>query len=207
MDPRWLDWLERLRTAYQAGLTYSRDPFDRERYESLRMLAAEIAAAHSSDSIGDFERVLSAEAGYPTPKVDVRSVVMRRNQILMVREASDGSWALPGGWADVGSSPREMAEREVLEEAGVSVRATRLLALYDMRLHDHPPGLWRSYKLFVACEYVDGEPRAPTHETLDARFFDPAALPEPLSLNRVTPKQIARMIELCASPDAPTEFD
>jgi ADP-ribose pyrophosphatase YjhB (NUDIX family) len=211
-----LRWVQRLQTITQAGLTYTRDAYDRERYEQLRELAAEIASA--SDGDGDAEAramlgVLGAEKGYATPKVDVRAVVAKGGKLLFMREAQDGLWSLPGGWADIGESASEVAVREVREETGYSVRATKLLAVYDKAKHEHPPDFWYCYKLFVRCELVseapDAAPRSlPSygHETLDVGFFGPHELP-PLSLPRVTEAQVRRMFEHAERAELATDFD
>jgi len=134
-----LAWVQRLQTISQAGLTYARDPFDRQRYEQLQGLAAEIAASIATDPLETCLEVIRAEKGYATPKVDVRAVVEQGGKLLFMRESQDGRWALPGGWADIGESPSQIAEREVFEETGYRVRATKLLAVYDKAKHDHPP--------------------------------------------------------------------
>jgi ADP-ribose pyrophosphatase YjhB (NUDIX family) len=200
-----LGWVQRLQTITQAGLTYSRDPYDLERYEQLQALMAEIAAADDEGSAPSLLTLLAAERGYATPKVDVRAVVEREGQLLFVREAHDGFWSLPGGWADIGESPSEVAEREVLEETGYVVRATKLLAVYDKAKHEHPPALWYCYKLFVQCSLEGGAP-AHSHETLDLGFFGPDALPD-LSRERVTEAQVLRMFTHVEHPALPTDFD
>jgi ADP-ribose pyrophosphatase YjhB (NUDIX family) len=124
---------------------------------------------------------------------------------VFVREAHDGLWSLPGGWADIGESPSEVAEREVLEETGYVVRATKLLAVYDKAKHEHPTALWYCYKLFIQCTLEGGAP-TPSHETLDIRFFGPDALPA-LSRERVTEAQVLRMFTHVEHPALPTDFD
>src|SRR5687768_8607937 len=121
----WLRWAHELQTIAQAGLTYCRDDFDLDRYRSVQRIAAEIIAAHSSLGLEAVTELLQIEPGYATPKIDVRAAVFDRGRILLVREVADGRWSLPGGWADVGESAREVTEREVREEAGLEVRATK----------------------------------------------------------------------------------
>jgi ADP-ribose pyrophosphatase YjhB (NUDIX family) len=200
-----LKWIQRLQTIAQAGLTYTRDPYDRERYEQLQALTAEIAAAGDETAAPSLLALLRGEQGYATPKVDVRAVVPQGGKLLFMREAQDGLWSLPGGWADLGESPREVAEREVLEETGYVVKATKLLAVYDKAKHDHPPALWYCYKLFIQCRLEGGAPER-GHETLDVGFFERSSVPE-LSRGRVTEAQVQRMFVHTDQPQLPTDFD
>jgi len=200
-----LAWLQRLQTITQAGLTYSRDPYDRQRYEQLQELMSEIAASGARTTHEPWLEIIRAEKGYATPKVDVRAVVEQNGKLLFMRESHDGLWSLPGGWADIGESPSQIAEREVLEETGFEVKASKLLAVYDKARHAHPPEFWYCYKLFVRCELRGG---APTRglETLDTAFFGVNELP-PLSTPRVTEGQVRRMFEHLAKPNLATDFD
>jgi len=187
-------------------LTYARDPYDRERYLALQELAAEIASADDEALGAAVRSALRTERGYPTPKIDVRAVVPRGGKLLLVREAQDGFWSLPGGWADVGESPSEIAVREVREETGYRVRAVKLLAVYDKAKHEHPQSFWYCYKLFLLCELEDQAPVPPGHEALAIGFFGPDELP-PLSTERVTGAQVRRMFAHVEHPEYPTDFD
>lgn len=200
-----LELVLRLQTLAQAGLTYTKDPYDRERYEQLRVLTAELAAEGDEQATGSILALLQGERGYATPKVDVRAVVAREGKLLLVRESQDQRWSLPGGWADIGESPRQVAEREVLEETGYVVRATKLLALYDKAKHEHPPDFWYIYKLFISCTVEGGAART-SLETLDVRFFGPDEIPA-LSTPRVTEAQLRRMFAHLAEPELPTDLD
>jgi len=205
MEPQWLEWARRLQALAQTGLTYTRDHFDVERYESIRALAAEMIAAHVQTDVHAVRELLAHEQGHATPKIDVRGVVFRENAILLVKERQDGLWTLPGGWADVNESPSEAVVREVEEESGYRTRAVKLLALYDRRKHAHPPHLYHIYKLFFRCELLGGLP-SPSVETEDVAFFREGELPD-LSIMRVTPAQIARWFDHHRHPDWPTDFD
>ncbi|PTA68406.1 NUDIX hydrolase [Deinococcus arcticus] len=201
--------LRELQSIAQAGLTYTRDPYDRQRFERLRDLSAELLAEQTGQAPAAVAGLLRVEEGYLTPKVDVRAVVLNaRGEVLLTREASDGRWSLPGGWADPGESPREIAVREVREETGREVRARRLLSVVDKAKHPHPPDLWAVYKLFVHCELVGPEDsaHAANLETTDSRFFPLDALP-PLSLGRNLPAQIQRAAELALNPALGTDVD
>lgn len=208
MDPKWLDWTRRLQAIAQNGLAYANNPYDVERYETLRSIAAEMTGAYSDAAPEHIRGLLSGEEGYATPKVDVRGVVFRDDAVLLVREVADGGrWTLPGGWADVGDSPSEAVEREVFEESGYRVKARKLLALYDKRKHSHPPDRLHIYKAFFLCELLGGT-AAVSAETAGAEFFREDRIPvSELSLGRTTPEQLARIFEHLRHPEWPADFD
>jgi ADP-ribose pyrophosphatase YjhB (NUDIX family) len=205
-EPKWLKWARQLAAIAQNGLTYTENYFDRERYEQVRQVAAEMMAEQSG---ADFRKVLdlfSGDVGYATPKVDVRGVVFREDHILLVKEREDGLWTLPGGWADVNESPREAVVREVIEESGYHTRATKVLAIWDREKHPHtPPFPYHIYKIFILCELTGGEAAA-SPEIEQVAFFPENGLPD-LSISRVTPGQIARLFEHHRHLDLPTDFD
>jgi len=205
-EPSWLSWTRALRAIAQAGLTYANDKHDIERYGQVRRIAAEIAAAHSDSPSEMIEGIFATNVGHPTPKIDVRAAVIVSGAILLVRERSDGGWTLPGGWADPGESPSEAVAREVREEAGLDVRAVKLIALYDRARQGHPPHADYIYKALFACTPLGAAAPRPSGETDGAAFFDPAALPK-LSVNRTTPAQIERALAHHANPTLITEFD
>jgi ADP-ribose pyrophosphatase YjhB (NUDIX family) len=153
----------------------------------------------------EVERALRLEAGPPTPKLDVRAALFDGDAILLVREASDGLWSLPGGWIDIDESPARAAERETKEESGFDCKATKLIAVWDRNRHPHPPMLLHVYKLLFLCELRGGSPKL-SQETTEIGFFRADALP-PLSTARVLAPQIERAFRHRESPDLPTEFD
>jgi ADP-ribose pyrophosphatase YjhB (NUDIX family) len=190
----------------QNGLTFVNNPFDQERYEAIRALAAEILSDHTGSEPSQIVDLFSRESGYATPKVDVRGVVFRDDTILLVKERADGRWTLPGGWADVNESPSEAVVREVYEESGYRTRAAKLLAVLDRSKHPHVPPLpFHIYKLFILCDLLGGD-AAISHETEAVAFFGEHELPE-LSISRTTPEQIARLFEHRRCPDLPADFD
>lgn len=205
-QPKWLDWAKRLQAIAQTGLTYGKEPYDLERYAAVRQIAAEMMA--EGGGVGDWAPVLelfSRDAGYATPKVDVRAAVFRDDRVLLVKEREDGCWTLPGGWADVGDAPSLAAVREVKEESGYDVVATKLAAVYDRNRHDHPPIPFHAYKLFFLCDLIGGQP-ATSYETLAVDFVAEDQLP-PLSLGRVTMAQISHLFDHHRHPEWPTSFD
>lgn len=204
-SPPWLRRALRLSALSQNGLTFTTTPFERDRWEEVRRLAAEMLADGAGTSSDQMLARLAAEAGYATPKVDVRAAVFKANQILLVQERSDGRWALPGGWCDVGEAPGVAAAREVEEESGYQVSTVKLLAVYDKLRHGHPPESFHAYKLFFRCELVGGA-AATSDETTAVGFFAENALP-PLSLPRVTEAQIRRMFEHSRDSSLPSDYD
>jgi ADP-ribose pyrophosphatase YjhB (NUDIX family) len=200
-----LRWAQRIRTLAQTGLTYAEDPYDRERYEELRELSIQMAAADSDLPVEEVREAFTREQGYPTPKLDVRAVVFRGDEILLVRERASGRWTFPGGWADAGDTPAETAQRETAEESGYRVRAEKLLALLDKARHEHPPSLHYVYKALIRCRLDAGEPIA-NHEIDAVGFFARGALPE-LDLERTTPGQVELAYAHLADPKRPADFD
>jgi len=200
VDRQWLEWARRLQAVAQNGLEYAANPFDVERYEAVRLVAAEIMAAGAGVAVEPVLDLFSREAGYATPKVDVRGVVFQNDAILLVKERADNAWTLPGGWADPGRSPSENVIKEIFEESGFETRVVKLLAVYDRNRHPHlPPYPFHIYKMFFLCEITGGRP-ASSLETADVGFFPEDQIP-PLSITRVTPEQITRMFEHHRHPD------
>lgn len=206
MHPQWLEWANRLQALAQTGLEFASNPFEVERYQAVRRVAAEMLAAGSDANVEHVLDLLQSETGYATPKVDVRGVVFQDDRVLLVKERIDGCWTLPGGWADVGATPSENVEREVYEESGYRARAVKVLAIYDRRKHGHvPPHPHHIYKIFFLCKLIGGT-ASQSIETDGVGFFAEHELPE-LSLGRVTPSQMARMFEHHRHPDWPPDFD
>ena len=203
--PAWLRWAERLQAIAQTGLTYSKDPYDQERYAELRRIALEIAAAGLERPAEEVQVVFASALGYPTPKVDVRAVVFRGDELLLVRERKSGRWTFPGGWADIGDTPGRAAERETLEESGYRVCAHKLVALLDKARHEHPVSIDYTYKVLIACDLLDGEP-ATSHEIDAVSFFPRTEVPD-LDLDRTTPGQIALAWSHHDDPGRPADFD
>ena len=206
MLPPWLELARRFQALAQTGLAYCTDPFDRERYEEIRRLAAQMmtGAAGPSHAVA-IENLLKTEVGYATPKIDVRAAVFNQDRILLVRERNDGLWTLPGGWADVGDPPSVSAIREVKEESGYDVVVRKLASLYDRDKHGHPPMPYHIYKIFFICTLCGGAP-TDTLETSGVDFFEENGLP-PLSVSRVTGSQIKHMFDHYRHPEWATSFD
>ena len=203
---RWLEWAREIHALAETSLHYAKNTFERSRAERLREIAAEIVSTHSEIPKQEVQVAFSAQPGYITPKVDVRGAVFREEKILLVCEMIDGGWTLPGGWADVGESPRVAVEREVSEEAGLSVKASRLVGVYDANRIETALPLYHAYKLVFLCEALSDE-LSTSSETSEVGFFPFDDLPHPLSAHRTLPRHIDDAVAAYRDPDRATGFD
>lgn len=207
-EPDWLTWARELQAIAQTGLTFTRDPYDRERYEALRGLSAQIFHAHTNTPVERIVELFAGETGYSTPKVDVRAAVFDGDdRLLMVREVADGGrWTLPGGWADVNVTPALNAVKEVREESGYEVAVVKLAAVLDRTRQGHPNGVFSCCKMFFVCELAGGAASTGL-ETSEVCWFAEDEIPIELSLGRVLPRQIRRMFDHRRQPSLAADFD
>jgi len=181
---------KRIRALNETALVYSHNNYEIDRSRELIAISDRIAALASGLTEEDIAACYIPAKDYVTPKVDVRAVVFNaQGEILLVREQADGKWSLPGGWADVGFTPTEIAVKEAKEETGYDVRVVRLLAVFDKRCHPHPASPYYIYKFCFLCEIVGDEAAALTFDILDCGFYPIDRLP-PLSIDRILPEQI-----------------
>ena len=190
----WLTVAKRINSIAQIGLTFTKDEFDRERYNELLDLSVTIFNNITEIDTKKLDFIFNRDIGYQTPKVGIRAVVFKDNKILLVKECMDNKWCMPGGYADVGLTPSEIAIKEVKEESGFDVKPLRILGLIDYNKHQNRPFPFDIYQIFMACEIIGGEAKNGI-ETSDVGFFDIDNLPD-LSVRRVTKEQIIKMFEL-----------
>ena len=202
--PKWLDWAQEIFSLSQSGITYSGNQYDIDRYRRLQEITAEMIASQSDMSKESVLESFAMQAGYITPKIDVRGAVIRDDKILLIQERADGKWAMPGGWADLGNAPASVAEREVWEESGFRVKAEKVVAVIDAN-RIQPMEFYHAYKIIFLCKLLDGEPRI-NYETLAVEFFDPNNLP-PLSTYRTNEDMLREAFAHVKNPDRPTAFD
>jgi len=202
-----LQWARKVQAIAQNGLTFTQDPFDRERYQQLQELVTTILTSQLAITSEQLQGLWMGDDGYATPKIDVRGAVFDQDKVLLVRERSDGKWTLPGGWVDVGDAPSFAVEREIREESGYLAKTVKLAALFDKNnpAHGHPPSILHIYKLFFLCELTGGAP-ATSNETDGVEFFPVSSLP-PLSTGRATQSEIERLYQHHLNRGLPTDFD
>ena len=186
----WLKWAVELQAIAQAGLFYGKDCFDKERYERIRDISAEMLSCKTELSMEKVKDLFCSETGYQTPKIDTRAAIFQNGKILLVHE-SNGSWALPGGWCDVDLSVAENTVKEVKEEAGLDVMVKRVIAVQDREKHNLPVYAYKICKIFLQCEAIGGE-FIPNTETTGFSYFGLDELPE-LAAEKNTREQI----EMC----------
>ncbi len=203
--PNWLLWAQKIQALSQSGLTFCTDEYNRERYQQLNDIAAEIIESHTGLSKISIDENFSMQNGYATPKVDVRGAITRDGKILLVQERSDERWCLPGGWADVGESPTEMVKREVWEESGFKVEAKKVIGVYDANRNGRPLEFYHAYKIIFLCEITGGTAR-PSYETLAVDFFNFKKIP-PLSSNRTNEKHLNEIVNHLKHPNRKTYFE
>ena len=205
MNDKWLDFAVRIQSIAQAGLQYGKDKYDKERYEELRRIAAEMVAEKTDMPVEKVTALFCNESGYQTPKVDTRGAVFVDGKILLVRE-NNGTWALPGGWCDVDRSVAENTAKEVKEEAGFTVTPEKIIAVQDWRRHNVTNYVYGVVKIFVLCRYESGKFES-NIETTGIGFFGKDALPENLAAEKCTKEQILMCFSSYEHPDTPTLVD
>ncbi len=184
----WLEWAKELQSIAQNGLTYTKDAFDKERFERLREIAAEIMSSYSGLPLEKVKKLFCNETGFQTPKLDTRAAIFNNDKILLVKE-KNGTWSLPGGWVDFDQTISGNTEKEVWEEAGLHVRAKRLIALQDRNRHNTPPYAYHVCKVFMECELIGGEFQ-PNIETAESRYFAIDELPDNFANEKCTAEQV-----------------
>ncbi|WP_028042170.1 NUDIX hydrolase N-terminal domain-containing protein [Candidatus Stoquefichus massiliensis] len=200
-----LDDIIEMQSLAQAGLYYGHDKFDLERYERIRELAADMLAICLEMPVSKIKDVFCHEEGYQTPKLDTRAAIFNEmGEILLVQE-NDGLWSLPGGWVDMNTSIKENTEKEVKEEAGLDVKAIKIIAIMDRDKHNLPRYLYKVIKVFVMCEVISGHFEE-NIETIQCQYFAAQQLPE-LSTAKNNKKQIEMCFESYHHQNWQTYFD
>lgn len=201
---RWLNWAIELQSLAQAGLTYSKDAYDIERFERIREISAEIVAHKSDIPIDKVKNLFCNETGYQTPKLDTRAAIFNDRKILLVRE-NNGKWSLPGGWVDVNISVGENTVKEVKEESGLDVRAKRIIAVQDRNKHNLPQYAYGICKIFVLCSLIGGHFES-NIETTGFDYFSIDDLP-PLAEEKSNAEQIKMCFDAYKNDNWQVQFD
>lgn len=193
-----------LQSLAQAGLTYGKDVYDRERYERIREISAEIVSDMSDLQLEKVKDLFCNETGYQTPKIDTRAAIFEDDKILLVHE-NDGRWSLPGGWVDVNVSVGENVIKEVKEESGLDVVTEKVIAVQDRAKHNLPLYAYGVCKIFVQCAVTGGHFEK-NIETTEYKYFSLDELPE-LATEKNTEEQIKMCFEAYLCEDWTTQIE
>lgn len=199
---KWLKWAIEIQSLSQIGLAYTKDVYDRERYERLREISAEMLAKKTEVSIEKVKDLFCHETGYQTPKLDTRAAIFRNNKILLVHE-NNGTWSLPGGWCDVLESVKSNTEKEVREETGLNVKAVKIISIQD---RNKPVYAYGVCKIFVLCEVINGK-FVENIETTEIRYFSLQDLPHNLAEEKTNKEQIEMCFKAYLNENWQTQFD
>ena len=203
IESAWIDWIIELQALAQAGLQYSKDIYNIERFKRVREIAAEMMSKKSDLPLDVVRDLFCNESGYQTPKMSTRAAIFQNNKILLVREKE--GWSLPGGWIDVNESVRSNTIKEVKEEAGLDVMPLRLIAVQDRNKHNHPRYAYGLCKVFVLCDIISGEFQA-NSETSESKFFAFDELPK-LASEKNTVEQIHMCFDAHNNTEWVVQFD
>jgi len=203
--PRFLEWAREIQAVAQTGQHFAQDDYQRDRCRRLMEIAAAMISENTGIDYPPLLQTFNAQTGYATPKIDVRAAVFSERKLLMVRERLDGGWTLPGGWADVGNTPSEAAERETWEEAGFRVKAFKVIGVYDANRRN-PLEIFHAFKIIFQCRIVGGEART-SNESSEVKFFAEDEIPANFSGERTTARHIRDVFASLKDPALATVFD
>jgi len=201
--------IEQLQAIAQTGKHYSKDVFDRERYDQLENVAKKLTTKLANNvTPKQLDIFFDSDTGYVTPKVDVRAATFKDDKILLVREKSSGEWSIPGGWGDIGYSAADIAIKETFEEAGIKVKPLKMISIKDMQKNHYPKkNLNYVYKIFFECTPEENDIHSGV-ETSDVKYFTlNEAMTLNLSLARNMPDDFKRAFDCHHSQQWTTYFD
>lgn len=202
---KWLKWAIEIQSLAQAGLTYTDNVYDIERYERLREIAAEIIEEKSNISLKKVKDLFCNENGYQTPKIDTRAAIFKDEKILLTHE-NNGTWSLPGGWCDVLESVASNTIKEVKEETGLDVETIKIIAVQDRNKHNKPIYAYGVCKIFVLCNVIGGE-FIENIETTEIKYFSLDEIPNNLAEEKTNNEQIEMCFKAYKDEKWQTQFD
>ena len=202
---KWLKWAIEIQSLAQAGLEYTKNVYDIERYERLREISAEMMAEKTNISLDKVKDLFCNETGYQTPKIDTRAVIFRDDKILLTHE-NNGTWSLPGGWCDVLESVGSNTIKEVKEETGLDVETIKIISIQDRNKHNKPIYAYGVCKIFVLCNVIGGE-FVQNIETTEIKYFSLDEIPNNLAEEKTNREQIKMCFEAYKNINWQTQFD
>ena len=202
---KWLKWAIEIQSIAQAGLAYTNNPYDIERFKRLREISTEMMAEKTDINLDKVKGLFCNETGYQTPKIDTRAAIFKDGRILLVHE-NNGTWSLPGGWCDVLESVKSNTIKEVKEETGLDAEAVRIIAIQDRNKHNKPLYAYGICKIFVLCNVIGGEFVA-NIETIETKYFSLEEIPSNLAEEKTNKEQIKMCFEAFNNENWKIQFD
>lgn len=201
----WLKWAMEIQSLSQAGLAYTSNVYDIERYERLREISAEMLSKKTDISLDKVKNLFCNETGYQTPKIDTRAVIFKDNKILLTHENND-TWSLPGGWCDVLETVKTNTIKEVKEETGLDVETIKIIAVQDRNKHNKPVYAYGICKIFVLCNVIGGK-FIENIETTEIDYFSLDEIPDNLAEEKTNKEQIEMCFNAFHDERWETQFD
>lgn len=202
---KWLKWAIEIQSLAQAGLAYTSNVYDIERYERLREISAEMIEEKSNIGLDKVKGLFCNETGYQTPKIDTRAVIFKDNKILLTHE-NNGTWSLPGGWCDVLESVKSNTIKEVKEETGLDVETIKIISIQDRNKHNKPVYAYGVCKVFVLCKVIGGK-FVENIETTEIKYFSLDDIPSNLAEEKTNKEQIEMCFNAYKDKNWQTQFD
>ena len=202
---KWLKWAIEIQNLAQAGLSYTDNVYDIERYNRLRKISAEMIEEKSKINLDQVKGLFCNETGYQTPKIDTRAVIIKDSKILLTHE-NNGTWSLPGGWCDVLESIKSNTIKEVKEETGLDVETTKIISVQDRNKHNKPIYAYGVCKVFVLCNVLGGE-FIENIETTEIKYFSLDEIPINLAEEKTNRDQIEMCFKAYEDKNWQTQFD
>ena len=200
-----INWATELQSLSQTALFYCKDKFDKERFQRIREIAAEMIALKTDLPLDKVKDLFCGDEGYQTPKIDTRAAIFKDDKVLLVRE-SDGRWTLPGGWCEFNLTPAENVVKEVKEEAGLDVTVDKLVAVHDRERRNADTYTFGVAKFFFLCSELGGEFTA-NIETIESKYFAEDELPVSMANEKCTAAQIKLCFKAYRADFWETQFD
>ena len=202
---KWLKWAIEIQSLAQAGLTYTNNVYDIERYERLREISAEIISEKSNISLDRVKDLFCNETGYQTPKLDTRAAIFKDNKILLTHE-NNGTWSLPGGWCDILESVGSNTKKEVKKETGLDVETVKIISIQYRNKHNKPIYAYGVCKVYILCNVTGGE-FIPNIETTEIKYFSLDEIPYNLAEEKTNKGQIELCFKAYQDKNWQTQFD
>lgn len=199
-----IEYIMEIQSMAQSALFYVKDIYDKERFERLRDISAEMMAIKTELPLDTVKNLFCSDYGYQTPKVDTRAAIFKNDKILLVHE-NNGTWSMPGGWCDFNMSPVDNTIKETKEEAGKDIKVKSVISIQNRDNHNVPPYAYAIVKIFYLCEEIGGAFEA-NIETTEIAYFAENELPN-MALEKCNEEQVHMCFEAYHSKQWETQFD